>query len=98
MAKRIYWILLILSIVSGFIFYFFKENISQDALLIIIFFLSLIFATSVHGIISHSLKPELKGGLIVYPLLMGVLFSVLLFICIFLIIPMFCPDFLNIYK
>jgi hypothetical protein len=49
----------------------------------------------VHGTIAHTLNPQLKGGLIAYPILMGILFAVLLFICLFFIMPLFCPDFLN---
>jgi hypothetical protein len=99
MARKIYWILLIITVISGIIFYLMKEYVVSNILLGVLFFLSMLLVSSVHGIIAHSLNPELKGGLIAYPLLMGILFAFLFFICVFFVIPLFCPDFLNgIYK
>jgi hypothetical protein len=95
MTRKIYWIILSVSIITGVIVYFLRENIPADSLLIILFLDSMLLITGVHGIIAHILNPQLKGGLIGYPILMGVLFAVLFFICVFLIIPLFCPDFLN---
>jgi|688.fasta_scaffold138903_2 hypothetical protein len=95
MARRIYWILFFVSIITGVIFYFLREDFPANKLLIILFIISMLWITSVHGIIAHSLNPQLKGGLIGYPILMGILFAVLFFICVFLIMPLFCPDFLN---
>ncbi len=95
MLRRIYWIALILTLITGLLLYLFKANIETKILLWLLFFLSMILISSIHGIIAHSINPELKGGLIVYPILMGILFAVLFFICLFLIMPLFCSDFLG---
>jgi hypothetical protein len=95
MAKRIYWIILILSFVAGAALYFGKDSFSPNTLLALFFLSSMIMIISVHGIIAHSISLKVKGGLIVYPILMGVLFAVLFFICIFFILPLFCPNFLS---
>jgi hypothetical protein len=95
MARRIYWILFFVSIITGVIFYILRNNISANKLLFILFIIFMLLITSVHGTIAHTLNPQLKGGLIAYPILMGILFAVLLFICLFFIMPLFCPDFLN---
>lgn len=95
MARRIYWIILILSIVAGVALYFNRESFSQGALLALLFLASTVMVASVHGIIAHSLSLKFKGGLIAYPVMMGVVFAVLFFICVFFILPLFCPNFLN---
>ena len=98
MAKRIYWILLIISIIIGAIVFSYKEIIPIYLLLVVLFCLFTMIVSSIHGIIAHSLDPRLKGGLIAYPLLMGALFAVLFFICFFFIIPLFFPGFLSTFN
>lgn len=95
MARRIYWILLITTILVGGIFYLFKDNFIPNRLIWLLFFLSMMLVTSVHGIIAHTLNPQLKGGLITYPVLMGILFAVIILIYIFFILPLFFPNFLK---
>ena len=98
MAKRIYGIILIISIIIGASVFSYKEIIPVSILLVVLFCLFTMFVTSIHGIIAHSLDPHLKGGLIAYPLLMGALFAVLFFICFFFIIPLFLPGFLSTFN
>lgn len=95
MARRIYWVLLIATVITGIIFYFYREDIIEESLFVILLILSITFVASIHGIIAHTLNPSLKGGLIAYPVFMGILFSILFFLYIFLITPMFFPNFLG---
>ncbi len=83
MERRIYWILLIISSIVGLGLFIFKENVNPSLILGLLLVVALTFSASIHGIIAHTINPNLKGGLIFYPLLMGVIFSVLLFIFIF---------------
>lgn len=93
MVRRIYWILMLLSItIGGIILYSGADFGSKKGLLTVLTILAMIFIASIHGIIAHSLKPSTKGNLILYPLLMGVLFVFLFFIFVFFITPLFCPD------
>lgn len=89
MATRIYGILLMVTIVTGIVFYFFKENVSEDTLWVILILLSIFFVASIHGIVAHTLNPQLKGGLIMYPVFMGILYALLFFLYSFLIVPLF---------
>lgn len=95
MLRRIYTILLVLALIAGFILYFFKDNVSANTMMGILFFLSMLFIASVHGIIAHSIRVELKGRMIVYPVLMGILFGILFFFFVFVVIPWFFPDFMR---
>jgi hypothetical protein len=93
MSKRIYSVVLVLSIIGLLVLYFVRENIGVNGMLGILFLFSMVFVTSIHGIVAHSINPQLKGGLIVYPVLMGVLFALLFFICVFVILPLYYPEF-----
>jgi len=94
MARRIYLILIVTSIVLGVYLYMVKETHSKTFLIFISSLIFMIFSMGIHGFIAHSLKPSLKGDIIVYPILMGALWSVLFFLFVFFILPVFCPEFL----
>ncbi|TYQ00080.1 hypothetical protein C7447_101688 [Tenacibaculum adriaticum] len=96
MERRIYRILIVISLVLGV--YLFNIRESHSVLFVsltlgLIFFL---FSAGVHGLLAHSINPKLKNYTIVYPILMGLFWVFLLMILIFFIIPIYCPNF--IYK
>lgn len=93
MARRIYQILLVISIVLGFYLYTIKESHSKTFLITVSSLIFLFLSMGIHGLIAHSLKPNVKGALIAYPILMGILWSVLFFMFVFFILPIFCPEF-----
>lgn len=94
MARRIYIVLIALSIGIG-VYLFTLKGIRTDIFMVVIssvvFFL---FSIGIHGLIAHSLPSKAKGGILLYPLLMGVLWAVLFLLFVFLILPLLCPDFL----
>jgi hypothetical protein len=92
MAKNIYISLLSISLISLLLLYYWKDNLPFRTMLGLIVIIYFVLVASIHGIVAHTLSPELKGGLIVYPLLMGVLFAVLFFICVFVVLPLFFPE------
>lgn len=92
--KRIYWILLILSLIIGFIFYGWLQE--QFSLQFLIFFSGvpfLLFVTGVFGLLWPKLKPEGDEVYIGHSLLIGLFFIILFFIHVWLILPHICPDF-----
>jgi len=98
-ARRIYWVILILSIIIGI--YFFgmaRDKFDPEFLIFFALVPFFMFASSVYGLIAHLLKPSVKGGMIAYPLIMGILFVLLFFIHVFVIVPLLCPDFLSGFK
>jgi|GEM_PF-958575 len=95
-ARRIYWALLVLSILIGIYFYGIAPDKYEPRFLVIFALVPfLMFAGSVNGLIAHLLKPSAKGKMLVYPLFMGILFVFLFLIHIFVILPLVCPDFLG---
>lgn len=87
-----------MAVVIGVIVFFMKDSLSTMALLGILFITSMISITSVHGIIVHSVDIKKQMQSFQFPLLMGVVFAVVLFIWVFLIFPLFCPDFLQSFR
>ncbi len=94
MARRVYSILIAIALGLGFYLFSIKETHSKVFLLVTSAIIFTFLSMGIHGLIAHSLNPKAKGGLLLYPLLMGVLWAVLFFFFVFLILPMFCPDFL----
>lgn len=95
MARRIYWTVLVITLAAGVLLYLNKGGFTPNTLLGMLTFLALLLGGSVQGIIAHSLSPQVKGGLILYPLIMGGLFALLFFIVTFFIMPLYVPSFLN---
>ena len=93
MARRIYRILIAVSIGLGIFLYMFKEGHTKLTLIIISCLIFLLLSTGIHGLMAHSLNPKIKESTLAYPMLMGLLWAVLLLLFIFFIIPVFCPDF-----
>ncbi|WP_272022964.1 hypothetical protein [Olleya namhaensis] len=97
MARRIYRILIVISLALGYYLFTIKDTHSTTYVVIISSLIFMLLSMGIHGLIAHSLKPDVKGGIILYPILMGVLWAILFFLFVFFILPAFCPDFL-LYK
>ncbi|WP_111707709.1 hypothetical protein [Lutibacter citreus] len=93
MARRIYLILIIISMLLGWYLFMFKETHSTTFLLVITSLIFLLFSAGIHGLLAHSLKPNIKGDIIGYPIVMGIIWAVLFFLFTFFILPVFCSDF-----
>jgi len=94
MSRRIFRIVIVIAIVLGVSLFFGKESFSKSFLIIVSSIDFLILSLGIHGLIAHSLRPKSKGDLITFPLLMWVLWAVMFLVFVFLIIPIYCPDFL----
>jgi cytochrome c oxidase subunit IV len=95
MTRRIFSFVIIIAIAFGIYLFITKEMYSKSLLIMISTLIFLVFSFGIQGLIAHSLRPPTtKGGLIVFPLLMWVLWAVMFLLFVFLIIPMYCPDFL----
>ena len=92
-ARRIYWGILVFSVIVGIYFYGIAPD-QYDADFLVIFALVpfLMFMAGVHGLLAHLLKPSVKSRMIAYPLFMGILFVLLFFLHVFVILPLVCPD------
>ncbi|MDV7139815.1 hypothetical protein R3X28_13055 [Maribacter sp. TH_r10] len=94
MFKRVYSILIIVALGLGFYLYGIRETQTNVFLIISSGLIFTFLSMGIHGLIAHSLNPKVKGGIILYPLLMGVLWAFLFFLFVFFILPIFCPDFM----
>ena len=94
MARRIYSFIIAVVLGLGFYLYTIKETHSKVFLIVTSAIIFTFLSVGIHGLIAHSLNPKAKGGILAYPLLMGVLWAVLFFLFVFFILPIFCPDFL----
>ena len=93
-GKIIYLLLLILSLIIGFIFYGSLQE--QFSLQFLVFFSGvpfLLFVTGIFGLLWPKLKPAGDEVYIGHALLIGLLFIILFFIHVWLILPKICPDF-----
>lgn len=93
MSRRIFRIVIVVSIVLGVYLYSIRETQSKDFLIILSSIAFLILSFGIHGLIAHSLRPKSKGELITYPILMWALWAILFLLFVFFVIPVFCPDF-----
>ena len=93
MARRIYRILIAISIGLGVYLFMIKETHSNGFLIIISSLIFLLLSMGIHGLIAHSVNPKLKETTFAYPLLMGLLWVILFLMFVFFIIPVFCSDF-----
>jgi hypothetical protein len=93
-TKKIYWFLIILSIIIGYVFYGALKD--QFGLPFLIFFSGvpfLLFVTGSFGLMWPKIKPEGDEVYISHALLIGLLFIVLFFIHVWIVLPRICPDF-----
>ena len=92
--KTIYWILLILSILIGYIFYVGMQD--QFSLQFLIFFSGVpffLFVTGSFGLLWPKIKPVGDEVYISHAIMIGILFIILFFIHTWIILPRICPDF-----
>lgn len=94
MARRIYTILIIISIALGVYLNSIKDTHSKTFLLLISSAIFLLFSMGIHGLLAHLIKPNIKRDMIIYPLFMGVIWVVLFALFVFFIVPIFCPNFI----
>lgn len=95
MSRRVFRIVIVIAIALWILLFIIKESHSKSFLIIVSTLTFLVFSFGIHGLIAHSLRPPAsKGELITFPLLMWVLWAVLFLLFVFLIIPVYCPDFL----
>jgi hypothetical protein len=98
-ARKIYWMILLLSIMIGIYFYVIAPgNYNRDFLALFALLPFFLFTLSIHGLLAHSFSPLTKGGLIIFPLIMGFIFALLFFIHLFIILPVLFPEFHNLFK
>ena len=93
-TKIIYWILIILSIIIGYVFYGTMQD--QYSLQFLVLFSGipfLLFVTGSFGLLWPIIKPVGNEMYIGHSLLIGFLFIVLLFIHVWIILPRICQDF-----
>ncbi len=91
---KIYWILLTLSVITGYLFYVTMH--SQFSLRFLILFSGvpfLLFVTGIFGLLWPKIKPVGDGVYIKHALLIGLLFIILFFIHVWIILPLICPNF-----
>ena len=94
MTRRIFRIVIVIAIALGIFLFIGKESFPKSFLIITSSFIFLLFSFGVQGLIAHSLRPTSKGELITFPLLMWVLWALMFLVFVFLVIPIYCPDFL----
>ncbi len=94
MARRIYRILIVISIGLGVYLFMIKETLSNSLLIMISSLIFLLLSMGIHGLIAHSVNPKLKETTLAYPLLMGILWVIIFLIFVFFIIPVLCPNFI----
>nr|WP_321227916.1 hypothetical protein [uncultured Psychroserpens sp.] len=94
MSRRLFRIVIVIALALGIYLFIAKESYSKSFLIIVSTLNFLLFSFGIHGLIAHSLRPKSKGDLITFPLLMWVLWAILFMVFVFLILPIYCPDFL----
>ncbi|MBT8205921.1 MAG: hypothetical protein KJO20_11150 [Eudoraea sp.] len=94
MARRIFRIVIIVSIALAIYLFVVKEEHSKVFSIVMSSITFLLFSFGIHGLIAYSIPPDKKGNIIVYPILMWALWAILFLVFVFVVIPFYCPDFL----
>ncbi|MBK7289351.1 MAG: hypothetical protein KBF82_08225 [Chitinophagaceae bacterium] len=94
MAKKIYSIIAVITIIIIIYLILNPQTFASRPLLWVVTILYTFLVGAIHGILGHSLSSKQKGNLIFYPLLMGILFSVLVFIYLYVVLPLIVPGFM----
>lgn len=99
MSRRIFRIVIVIAIVIWIALYITKDSFSKSILISAATLTFLVFSFGTHGLMAHSIRPPAtKGELITFPILMWVLWAVMFLVFVFLIIPIYCPDFTIDFK
>ncbi|WP_047245306.1 hypothetical protein [Maribacter thermophilus] len=92
--QKIYWIVLILSILIGYLlFIVLKEQFNVQTLVFLSGIPFLLFTTGVFGLLWPKIKPTGDAIYITHALWIGLLFIILFFIHVWVILPRICPSF-----
>jgi hypothetical protein len=95
MSRRIFRIVITIAIFILVSLFITQDSFSKSVLISVTTLTFLMFSFGMHGLIAHSIRPPAsKWELITFPLLMWVLWAVMFLVFVFLIIPIYCPDFL----
>jgi hypothetical protein len=93
-VNGLFWILLILGIVVGFLFYgVFQDQFSLKFLILFSGVPFLLFVTGSFGLLWPRIKPVGDEIYIEHALFIGLLFIVLFFLHVWLVLPQICPEF-----
>ena len=93
-TKTIYWVLLVLSIIIGFVFYGnLQNNLSLQFHMLFSGVPFFLFVTGLFGLLWPKIKPEGDEVYIIHALTIGLIFFILFFIHVWIILPTICPDF-----
>jgi len=95
MAKKIYTIVGLISLIMLLYFSIYPPAITSKALVWIVTILYATVIACIHGILAHSLSVKQKGNLIIYPLFMGFLFAIFAFLYIYVLLPLIIPGIIN---
>ena len=90
---KLYWFLLVLSVVTGLVLYVLLQK--QFSFKFLIFFSGLpffLFVTAIFGLLWPKIKPYGNEVYITHALLIGLLFVILFFIHTWILLPNLCPD------
>ena len=90
----IFWMVLFLSLVLGVLFFLFREQWDHLRLQVLISGLPFwLFVLGVFGLLWPEIKPKGESNYIIHSLAIGVAFLILFLIHVWIILPLFCPDF-----
>jgi peptidoglycan/LPS O-acetylase OafA/YrhL len=93
-TRVIYWILLFLSVVVGYVVYIMLPN--NCSFNFLVFFSGLpfwFFVTGLFGLLWPKIKPKGETHYISQSIVIGLIFFVLFILHIWFILPLLCPDF-----
>lgn len=93
MYRRIFAILILMSLAIGGYMYLNPAAHGQMFLLVGSSLSFLMLSFGIHGLIAHSLHPKFKGQIIFYPIWMWALWAVLFLMFVFLVLPLICENF-----
>jgi len=94
MARRLYRIVIVISIALGAYLLITRATHTNVFLISIACLVFMLFSMGVHGLLAHSISPKFKETGLAYPLLMALLWAIMFLIFVFFIIPVLCPDFI----
>ena len=92
--KKIYWILIILSVVIGYVFYVTIKD--QFSLQFLVYFSGVpffLFVTGCFGLLWPKIKPVGDEVYISHSLIIGILFIIMFFFHVWIVLPSICPEF-----
>jgi hypothetical protein len=94
MSRQIFRIIIGTALAIALLLYVTKEFYNVEFLIMFSSLNFLIFSLGVHGLIAHSYRIENKVELTLFPLIMWVIWAILFLAFVFIILPMYCDNFL----